>query len=76
VESCRTCQGEGWIEWGGCGVVNPRVLTACGIDSERYRGFAFGMGIDRSLMFRTGAQDMRAFFEGDVRFSSAFGTEW
>src|SRR6478752_10790835 len=47
--TCRTCRGEGWIEWGGCGVVNPRVLTACGIDSERYTGFAFGMGIDRTL---------------------------
>jgi phenylalanyl-tRNA synthetase alpha chain len=76
VEQCRTCKGEGWIEWGGCGVVNPRVLAACGIDSERYRGFAFGMGIDRSLMFRTGAEDLRALFDGDVRFSAAFGTEW
>jgi phenylalanyl-tRNA synthetase alpha chain len=75
VESCRTCKGEGWIEWGGCGVVNPRVLTACGVDSERYTGFAFGMGIDRTLMFRHGAADLRDFFEGDVRFSSAFGTE-
>ncbi len=76
VADCRTCKAEGWIEWGGCGVVNPRVLAACGIDSERYRGFAFGMGIDRSLMFRTGAEDLRALFEGDVRFSAAFGTEW
>ena len=74
-DQCRTCRGEGWIEWGGCGVVNPRVLTACGIDTERYTGFAFGMGIDRTLMFRHGAEDMRDFFEGDVRFSSAFGTE-
>ena len=47
--SCRTCRGEGWIEWGGCGVVNPRVLVACGIDPETYSGFAFGMGIDREL---------------------------
>jgi phenylalanyl-tRNA synthetase alpha chain len=76
VEHCRTCKGEGWIEWGGCGVVNPRVLAACGIDSERYRGFAFGMGIDRSFMFRSGAGDLRALFEGDVRFASAFGTDW
>ncbi|RYP86039.1 phenylalanine--tRNA ligase subunit alpha [Nocardioides guangzhouensis] len=75
VASCRTCKGEGWIEWGGCGVVNPRVLTACGIDTDRYTGFAFGMGIDRTLMFRHGASDLRDFFEGDVRFSSAFGTE-
>jgi phenylalanyl-tRNA synthetase alpha chain len=76
VEQCRTCRGEGWIEWGGCGVTNPRVLAACGIDAERYRGFAFGMGIDRSFMFRSGAEDLRALFEGDVRFASAFGTDW
>ncbi len=72
---CRTCKGEGWIEWGGCGVVNPRVLTACGVDAERYTGFAFGMGIDRTLMFRHGLADLRALFEGDIRFSTAFGTE-
>jgi len=75
VETCRTCKGEGWIEWGGCGVVNPRVLTACGVDPERYTGFAFGMGIDRTLMFRHGVEDLRDLFEGDGRFSSAFGTE-
>ncbi|MEP6814854.1 MAG: phenylalanine--tRNA ligase subunit alpha [Marmoricola sp.] len=74
-ETCRTCRGEGWIEWGGCGVVNPRVLTACGIDSATYTGFAFGMGIDRTLMFRHGAEDMREMFEGDIRFTTAFGTE-
>ena len=49
VADCRTCQGEGWVEWGGCGVVNPRVLIACGVDPERYSGFAFGMGIDRTI---------------------------
>jgi len=75
VESCRTCRGEGWIEWGGCGVVNPRVLVACGIDPERYTGFAFGMGIDRTLMFRHGIEDLRDLFEGDVRFTASFGTE-
>ena len=74
-EECRTCKGEGWIEWGGCGVVNPRVLTACGVDAERFTGFAFGMGIDRSLMFRHGVNDLRALFEGDVRFTTAFGSE-
>jgi len=73
--TCRTCKGEGWIEWGGCGVVNPRVLVACGVDPERYTGFAFGMGIDRTLMFRHGVEDLRSFFEGDARFSRAFGTE-
>jgi phenylalanyl-tRNA synthetase alpha chain len=72
---CRTCRGEGWIEWGGCGIVNPRVLTAAGVDAERYTGFAFGMGIDRTLMFRHGIEDLRGFFEGDVRFTTAFGTE-
>lgn len=75
VQSCRTCRGEGWIEWGGCGVVNPRVLVACGVDPDRYTGFAFGMGIDRTLMFRHGAEDMRDMFEGDVRFTTAFGSE-
>lgn len=72
---CRTCRGEGWIEWGGCGVVNPRVLVACGVDPEAYTGFAFGMGIDRSFMFRHNLEDLRPLFEGDVRFSAAFGTE-
>jgi phenylalanyl-tRNA synthetase alpha chain len=75
VDSCRTCKGEGWIEWGGCGVVNPRVLHACGIDSEVYSGFAFGMGLERTLMFRHGVEDMRDMVEGDVRFTLAFGTE-
>ena len=72
---CRTCGSEGWIEWGGCGMVNPRVLQAVGIDTTRYRGFAFGMGIERTLMFRNGVTDMRDIVEGDVRFSRAFGLE-
>jgi phenylalanyl-tRNA synthetase alpha chain len=75
VESCRTCRGEGWIEWGGCGVVNPRVLVACGIDPLRYSGFAFGMGLERTLMFRHGIPDMRDLVEGDVRFTLPFGME-
>jgi phenylalanyl-tRNA synthetase alpha chain len=75
VETCRTCKGEGWIEWGGCGVVNPRVLAACGIDAETYSGFAFGMGLERTLMVRHGVADMRDMVEGDVRFTLAFGTE-
>jgi phenylalanyl-tRNA synthetase alpha chain len=72
---CRTCGSEGWIEWGGCGMVNPRVLRACGIDPERYSGFAFGMGIERTMMFRNSAADMRDMVEGDVRFTQAFGME-
>ncbi|MAT60492.1 MAG: phenylalanine--tRNA ligase subunit alpha [Micrococcales bacterium] len=73
--SCRTCGSEGWIEWGGCGMVNPRVLAACGIDSAEYRGFAFGMGLERTLMFRHGITDMRDMVEGDVRFTKPFGLE-
>ena len=55
--------------------VNPRVLAACGIDSRTYTGFAFGMGLERTLMFRHGVSDMRDMVEGDVRFTTAFGTE-
>jgi phenylalanyl-tRNA synthetase alpha chain len=66
---CRTCKSEGWIEWGGCGIVNPRVLAACGADPDVYSGFAFGMGVERTLMFRNDAADMRDMIEGDVRFS-------
>jgi phenylalanyl-tRNA synthetase alpha chain len=72
---CRTCGSEGWIEWGGCGVVNPRVLTACGVDPDRYSGFAFGMGLERTLMFRHNVEDMRDMVEGDVRFTLPFGME-
>jgi phenylalanyl-tRNA synthetase alpha chain len=67
--------GPQWVEWGGCGMVNPNVLRACGIDPEVYSGFAFGMGIDRTLMFRNGLGDMREMIEGDVRFTRAFGME-
>jgi phenylalanyl-tRNA synthetase alpha chain len=67
--------GPRWIEWGGCGMVNPRVLRACGIDPDVYSGFAFGMGIERTLMFRHGVTDMRDMVEGDVRFTRAFGVE-
>ncbi|MFY1693349.1 phenylalanine--tRNA ligase subunit alpha [Plantactinospora sp. WMMB782] len=67
--------GPRWVEWGGCGMVNPRVLRACGIDPDVYSGFAFGMGIERTLMFRHGIGDMRDMAEGDVRFSRAFGVE-
>ena len=72
---CRTCSSEGWIEWGGCGMVNPRVLVACGVDTDRYTGFAFGMGLERTLMFRHGITDMRDLIEGDARFTLPFGME-
>jgi phenylalanyl-tRNA synthetase alpha chain len=65
--------GARWVEWGGCGMVNPNVLIASGIDPEVYSGFAFGMGIERTLMFRNEVTDMRDMVEGDVRFSNQFG---
>ena len=65
--------GPGWVEWGGCGMVNPNVLRAAGIDPQEYSGFAFGMGIERTLQFRNGIPDMRDMVEGDVRFSLPFG---
>jgi len=67
--------GPGWIEWGGCGMVNPNVLRSAGIDPDVYSGFAFGMGIERSLMLRHGIADMHDMVEGDVRFSAQFGME-
>jgi phenylalanyl-tRNA synthetase alpha chain len=63
-----------WVEWGGCGMVNPKVLRACGIDTDEFSGFAFGMGLERTLMVRHGITDMHDIVEGDVRFTQAFGT--
>ncbi len=65
--------GARWIEWGGCGMVNPNVLRSAGIDPEVYSGFAFGMGFERTLMFRNDVKDMRDMIEGDIRFSEQFG---
>jgi phenylalanyl-tRNA synthetase alpha chain len=65
--------GARWVEWGGCGMVNANVLRAAGIDPEEYQGFAFGMGIERTLQFRNDMNDMRDMVEGDVRFSQQFG---
>jgi phenylalanyl-tRNA synthetase alpha chain len=65
--------GARWVEWGGCGMVNPNVLRAAGIDPEEFQGFAFGMGIERTLMFRNGVLDMHDMVEADVRFSQQFG---
>ncbi len=64
--------GGRWVEWGGCGMVNPRVLRACGVDPDRFTGFAFGMGIDRTLMFRHQIADMHDLVEADVRFARSF----
>lgn len=70
---CKTCKGEGWIEWGGCGMVNPNVLRTAGIDPRKFSGFAFGMGIERTLMLRHGVQNMHYLVEADIRFNSSFG---
>jgi phenylalanyl-tRNA synthetase alpha chain len=75
ADPCRVCRSQGWIEIAGCGMVNPRVLVACGIDPDRYSGFAFGLGIERALMLAHGVSDIRDTVDGDVRFSRAFGTE-
>jgi phenylalanyl-tRNA synthetase alpha chain len=75
ADPCRVCRSQGWIEIAGAGMVNPRVLVACGIDPDRYSGFAFGLGIERTLMIRHGVTDIRDTVEGDVRFSREFGME-
>jgi phenylalanyl-tRNA synthetase alpha chain len=69
---CRTCKHTGWLEISGCGMVHPNVLEASGVDSERYTGFAFGAGIDRLAMLRYGVNDLRLFFENDLRFLRQF----
>ena len=71
-EGCRTCSGSGWIELGGCGMVDPNVFNAVGVDPEVYSGFAFGFGIDRLAQVRVGLSDMRALLDNDVRFLSQF----
>ena len=71
-KGCRVCKGTGWIEVLGAGMVNPKVLDMCGIDSKKYKGFAFGVGLERIVMLRYGITDMRALYEGDVRFLSQF----
>jgi phenylalanyl-tRNA synthetase alpha chain len=64
---CKVCSDSGWVEWGGCGMIHPAVLERCRIDPERYQGFAFGMGIDRTAMRRFGIPHLRHLFEGDLR---------
>ena len=69
-KGCRVCKGTGWIEVLGSGMVNPKVLDMCGIDSTKYSGFAFGVGLERIAMLRYGINDMRWLYEGDLRFLS------
>ena len=71
-KGCRMCKGTGWIEVLGCGMVNPKVLTMCGIDPNEYTGFAFGIGLERITMLRYGIKDMRLLYEGDERFLRQF----
>jgi phenylalanyl-tRNA synthetase alpha chain len=75
AEPCRTCRSEGWIEWGGSGMVHPVVLASAGVDPERYSGFAFGIGLERTLMGRHDLADLRDLVEGDVRVTTALGLE-
>jgi phenylalanyl-tRNA synthetase alpha chain len=69
---CRVCKGEGWIELLGAGMVHPKVLEGCGIDTTKYSGFAFGVGAERMAMFRFGISDLRLMFENDTRFLEQF----
>ncbi|WMJ07656.1 phenylalanine--tRNA ligase subunit alpha [Nitrosomonas sp. sh817] len=71
-KGCRVCSHTGWLEVLGCGMVHPNVLKHVGIDSERYIGFAFGMGVERLTMLRYGVNDLRLFFENDLRFLKQF----
>ena len=71
-KGCRICKGTGWIEVLGCGMVNPKVLEMCGIDSTKYSGFAFGIGLERIAMQRYSIPDMRLLYEGDMRFLGQF----
>jgi phenylalanyl-tRNA synthetase alpha chain len=72
---CNVCKGTGWLELLGCGMVDPSVLEACGIDSLKYTGYAFGMGIERAAMLKYGVNDLRLYFENDLRFLNQFRTE-
>lgn len=71
---CNVCKHTGWVEILGCGMVDPAVLTSCGIDAQKYTGFAFGMGIERVAMLRYNIKDLRLFYENDVRFLQQFAT--
>ena len=71
-KGCNICKGTGWLEILGCGMVHPNVLEACGIDSKKYTGFAFGMGIERLAMLKYHINDLRLYFENDLRFLKQF----
>jgi phenylalanyl-tRNA synthetase alpha chain len=71
-KGCRVCKHTGWLEIAGCGMVHPNVLKACGINPEEYSGYAFGFGIERITMLRTGIDDIRYLYENDVRILHQF----
>lgn len=71
-KGCKVCKGTGWIEILGCGMVHPKVLENCGIDYKKYSGFAFGVGLERIAMIRYGIDDIRLFYENDLRFLNQF----
>lgn len=73
-KGCNICKGTGWLEVMGCGMVDPNVLEACGIDSRKYSGFAFGMGVERSAMLKYGVRDLRLYFENNVDFLEQFSS--
>ena len=73
-EGCRVCKNTGWLEVLGAGMVHPNVLEACGIDTEKYRGFAFGLGVDRFAMLKYGIDNIKLFYENDVRFLKQFAS--
>jgi phenylalanyl-tRNA synthetase alpha chain len=71
-KGCNICKGTGWLEIMGCGMVDPQVLTNCGIDPEQYSGYAFGMGVERITMLKYSIKDLRLFFENDIKFLEQF----
>jgi phenylalanyl-tRNA synthetase alpha chain len=71
-QGCRICKQSGWVEMMGCGMIDPVVLKNCGIDDEKYSGFAFGMGVERIALFKYGIDDIRLFYQNDIRFLDEF----
>ena len=72
MKGCRVCSHTGWIEIGGCGMVDPNVFESCGVDAEKYNGFAFGFGIDRIAQIKYGLDELRMVFDNDLRFLRQF----
>jgi phenylalanyl-tRNA synthetase alpha chain len=72
AQKCSVCKGKGWLEILGCGMIHPKVLEACNINPKKYQGFAFGMGVERPAMLKYGIDDIRLFFDNDVRFLEQF----